>query len=141
MITDFILEYISIIILIVITLGSIITVIIYTRKRLQVKLKAHLKTMDNAKVELEALLSIRAIIIQASSGLPLYERKFRSMEVDTTLISGLITAFSAFLGEIGREELFGFETIERQGLSITSHKGFNSRLTIISKNELPLVLL
>jgi hypothetical protein len=57
------------------------------------------------------------------------------------LISGLITAFSAFLGEIGREELFGFETIERQGLSITSHKGFNSRLTIISKNELPLVLL
>ncbi|MCE7737083.1 MAG: hypothetical protein GPJ54_19510 [Candidatus Heimdallarchaeota archaeon] len=141
LVTEFILEYISIIILIVITLVSIITVIIYTRKRLNVKIKAHLKTMDNAKVELDALLSIRAIIIQASSGLPLYERKFRSMEVDTTLISGLITAFSAFLGEIGREELFGFETIERQGLSITSHKGFNSRLTIISKNELPMVLL
>ncbi|OLS20966.1 MAG: hypothetical protein HeimC2_35190 [Candidatus Heimdallarchaeota archaeon LC_2] len=140
-VTGFILNNFSVILLLVVTLGSIIIIIMYTRKRLKVKIKTYLKTMDDAKIELDAILSIRAIIIQASSGLPLYERKFKEIEVDTTLISGLITAFSAFLGEIGREELFGFETIERQGLSITSHKGFNSRLTIISKNELPLILL
>lgn len=140
-ISNYIIRNIIVVMLIFITLITIAFVILFTRKRIKVKFKAYLKTMDNAKIELDANLSIRAIIIQSSSGLPLYEKKVMTMDVDTTLISGLITAFSAFLGEVGREELFGFETIERQGLSITSHKGFHSRLTIISANELPLVVL
>jgi hypothetical protein len=140
-ITEFIVKYLTIIILLILTLSLILIIAFYTRKKMRTKIKAYLKTMDSAKIELDAILSIRAIIIQSSSGLPLYEKKVRTMEVDTTLISGLITAFSAFLGEVGREELFGFETIERQGLSITSHKFLMIRRPPRSTQELPLVLL
>ncbi|MDH5402736.1 MAG: hypothetical protein OEY49_09615, partial [Candidatus Heimdallarchaeota archaeon] len=131
--------YLVIMIFIVIIFS--IALIYYTRKGIKKKFKTILKEMDSAKIELDSILTVRAVILQNNNGIPVYESRITQLGVDTALISGLISAMSAFLGEVGSSQLFGFETIERQGLSITSHQSNHSKLIFISENELPLVVL
>jgi hypothetical protein len=141
LLVEALLEFFLLIILLVFALVFMLTLLFLIRRNMRKRYKIIQKEMNVAKTELDAILSIRAIIIQLSSGIPMYERKITSLDTDTSLISGLISALSAFLGEVSREELFGFETMERQGLSITSHKGQYSKLTIISSDVLPLMYL
>jgi hypothetical protein len=98
-------------------------------------------TIRVAEEELSGLLSLQAIILQTSTKLTIYEEEFKGIGVQSTLIGGMVTAFSSFLDEIGKRELFGFEMMEREGVSITSHYGKLSNFIVISKEKLPLVIL
>jgi hypothetical protein len=59
------------------------------------------------------------------------------VELNSTLIGGMVSAFSTFLNEVGKQELFGFEIMEREGVSITSHQGKISNIILISTQKLP----
>ncbi|MHA2248979.1 MAG: hypothetical protein ACXAD7_01390, partial [Candidatus Kariarchaeaceae archaeon] len=98
-------------------------------------------TIRVAEEELSGLLSLQAIILQTSTKLTIYEEEFKGTSVQSSLIGGMVTAFSSFLDEIGKRELFGFEMMEREGVSITSHYGKLSNFIVISKEKLPLVIL
>ncbi|OLS19216.1 MAG: hypothetical protein HeimC2_42230, partial [Candidatus Heimdallarchaeota archaeon LC_2] len=97
--------------------------------------------VKSAHVELQAIKSIESIIIQTSSKLTIYEEQVARSNVNSTLIGGMVTAFSSFLDEVGKSELFGFEMMEREGLSLTLHQGKISNMIIISTDKLPIVLL
>ena len=114
---------------------------IYFRRSIKKKYKSMLRELDTSKVEFDSLISIRAIILQTQEGIPAYDLRTGSEGVDASLISGVVTAISAFLSEFSDEEMFGFETMQRQGLSITSHKGKLTKLIIISDEELPLIMM
>jgi hypothetical protein len=89
---------------------------------------------ESATEEISGLLSIHAIIIKNTrSGLPFYEAIFEESldaNLDLTLISGLTTAITSFLDEV-KEDVHGFESMERAGLSITSYKGQVSTIILI----------
>ena len=108
------------------------------RRRFTSRLKTTLKEMGDAKSELDDIEAIRAIIIQSDSGVPLYERRINQFGVDTTLVSGLLTAVSAFLGEVSNDNQEGFESLEREGLSITTHKAQNSNIIFIATKKFTL---
>jgi hypothetical protein len=110
-------------------------------RRLKERFKFMLDELTTSHQELSALRSIKAIILQSTTGVPVYVKEISDFDVEATLISGLTTAISAFMGEVGGDELFGFETMERQGLSITSHNGEYSKLIIISDDQLPMIFL
>ncbi|MDH5403202.1 MAG: hypothetical protein OEY49_11975 [Candidatus Heimdallarchaeota archaeon] len=71
---------------------------------------------------IEGIMSIKKIILVNEPGLPIYEKSFVNMGLETSLLSGFSTAISSFLEEIEDETIFGFNKMERQGLSILSHK-------------------
>ena len=51
------------------------------------------------------------------------------------------TAISGFLSELDASHLFGFEIMERENLSISSHKLDDSKIVIISRQKLPFIML
>lgn len=105
------------------------------------RIRKLLEELEIAHVELEALKSIDVVIVQTVSGLPLFEKQYEQVGVDSFLISGMTSAISAFLTELDSDSMFGFETVERQNLSITSHKAVSSTMIVISKKKLPLIIL
>ena len=61
--------------------------------------------------------------------------------MDSALISGMARAISSFLDELDRDHMFGFETMERTNITITSHKLEHSSLVVISTRTLPFIIL
>ncbi|MFV2014649.1 MAG: hypothetical protein ACC656_04435, partial [Candidatus Heimdallarchaeota archaeon] len=110
-------------------------------KRKRDRIREINNSVKSAHIELQAIQSIQSIIMQTSTKLTIYEEIVTEGELNTTLISGMVTAFSSFLSEIGKNELFGFEMMEREGVSITLHKGEVSNIIIISQEKLPLIVL
>ncbi|OLS29050.1 MAG: hypothetical protein HeimC2_02450 [Candidatus Heimdallarchaeota archaeon LC_2] len=132
-------------ILVIISLFSLLSagvfIIFNIRKNLKRK---SLQVMDNIKlahVEIGVLQSLQALIIQTSSGLPVYDKQFINIGVDSILISGMSTAISGFLSELDSSHIFGFEIMERENLSISSHKLDHSSIVIISRQKLPFIML
>ena len=91
--------------------------------------------------ELNTLQSILAIIIQTTSKLSIYEENIFKDVINTNIVGGMVTAFSSFLNELGDVDLFGFEIMERDDISLTVHKGKYSNFIVISKMKLPLIML
>ncbi len=91
--------------------------------------------------EIDALLSIQSIVIQNTTKLNVYSEQLGELDLNSTLIGGMVSAFSTFLNEVGKQELFGFEIMEREGVSITSHQGKISNFIIISTEKIPYTLL
>ncbi|MHA2254083.1 MAG: hypothetical protein ACXAD7_27270, partial [Candidatus Kariarchaeaceae archaeon] len=141
---EFIVENLN---LVLIILAVILTLIVFIRrqvKKRRTRIRILAMESESATEEIAGLLSIHAILLKNTrSGLPFYETIFEESldaHLDLTLISGLTTAITSFLNEV-KEDIHGFETMERSGLSITSHKGEVSTLIIISGEQLPLCIL
>ncbi|MHA2278281.1 MAG: hypothetical protein ACXAC2_21080, partial [Candidatus Kariarchaeaceae archaeon] len=133
-------NFILIPIVIVVSIAIAIIYVLYNRNKRE-RIREINNSVKSAHIELQAIQSIQTIIMQTSSKLTIYEEQVSDAEINSTLISGMVTAFSSFLGEIGKNELFGFEMMEREGVSITLHKGKVSNIIIISQEKLPLVVL
>jgi hypothetical protein len=113
----------------------------YFNKKKQERITQINNSVKLATSELRAIESIQSIIIQTSTKLTVYEEQIQSGSMDTSLVGGMVTAFSSFLNEIGSSELFGFEMMEREGVSVTAHKGEKSNFILITNEKLPLVTL
>ncbi|OLS20525.1 MAG: hypothetical protein HeimC2_36830 [Candidatus Heimdallarchaeota archaeon LC_2] len=100
--------------------------------------------------ELEGLISIDSIVIQLPGGVPIYQEIVQKSQINLTLLGGLTAAISAFLTEVSdsnstdqKEEIktdnsvSGFQTIEKYGVSITSHHSDQSNIVVVSKQSLP----
>ncbi|MCY3410656.1 MAG: hypothetical protein INQ03_03365 [Candidatus Heimdallarchaeota archaeon] len=127
----------------VIIAGLLLVVFLFYRLRKSSEEKMR-KVSENVQVaheELQALQSIRAIIIQTSSKLTVFEQNILSANMSTAIVGGMVSAFSSFLNEIGTSSLFGFEIMERDDVSLTVHKGKLSNFIVISNQKLPFVLL
>ncbi|MHA2030262.1 MAG: hypothetical protein ACW99Q_12770, partial [Candidatus Kariarchaeaceae archaeon] len=87
--------------------------------------------------EMQNLGSIRGVFLYSlENQSPFFSEKFGIYKTDPTLIAGLMSAISTFLDELDDQKGKGFQTMNRTGLSITSHKSDLSALTIISKKTL-----
>ena len=95
----------------------------------------------NATEELETIQGLKAIIIQTSDKLTLFEELVFETTLNTSLIGGMISAFSSFLNEITSDETMGFEMMEREGANITVHKGAESNFILISETKIPITVL
>ncbi|MHA2404239.1 MAG: hypothetical protein ACXADH_14675, partial [Candidatus Kariarchaeaceae archaeon] len=115
-------------------IAFLIVVIWYFRRKRKMNIE---KRNQEAYDEIYGLNSIRLIVMHSLANQnPFFSEQFGLFETDSVLIAGLTSALSAFLDEIEEEKLKGFQTMERSGVSITSHKGELSILTVIS--SLPL---
>ncbi len=122
-------------------MGTILVFIIYNRRRLD-RIRKINNNIKSALGEMIALNSIQSIIIQTSTKLTIYEEEVGSQSnLNTNLVGGMVTAFSSFLNEVGKNEQFGFEMMEREGVSITAHKGRYSNFIVISNDKLPIIML
>lgn len=97
--------------------------------------------LNIALAEIKGLSSLQLVTLTSNTGIPLYERKLKSLGINSILLSGVTSAISALLQEANDQQIFGLEIMENQGLSITSHKAKNSSLVFISSTSLPLLLL
>ena len=132
----------SVIIIIIIVIGIASVYILFAlRRKKHDKISKLNRSIKAAQTELTAILSIQSIVIQTTTKLTIYEEELSGIELNTSLIGGMVSAFSTFLNEIGSEKMFGFEMMEREGVSITSHKGKISNFIVISKGKLPLIIL
>jgi hypothetical protein len=111
------------------------------RRRKRAKQKELDLIYDQSLEELEGIMSIQLVLVISKNGVPVYERRAHSSNVDSILLSGVTTAMSSILEETGDEQLFGIQVMENRGLSITSHKGELSTLTVISSKKMPLMML
>ena len=117
---------------------AIVGLIALIRKRRRAWLETIQKDSRYALAELEALLSVKAIVLKnTESGIPYYEQIFTDIGTPIELISGLSSALTSFLDEVSQPGGFGVEILERSGLSLTSHRAKKSTLTIISDQPLP----
>ncbi|MHA1983693.1 MAG: carboxypeptidase-like regulatory domain-containing protein, partial [Candidatus Hodarchaeales archaeon] len=127
--------------LIAVVLGATLVALIYNRRRLE-RIRKINNNIKSAFVEMTALNSIQSIIIQTSTKLTVYEETIGvESSLDTNLVGGMVTAFSSFLNEVGKHEQFGYEMMEREGVSITAHKGQYSNFIVISNDKLPIIML
>ncbi len=131
-------------ILLIIFISIIVMLAISTRalKMRASKRRAAYVELENAQEEIEGLLSIQAIILKNSeTGIPFYYQTFDEEDdsIDLSLIASLTTAISTFLSEL-QEGAMGFETMERQGISLTSHRLEFSDMIVISKDTPPLMI-
>jgi hypothetical protein len=95
----------------------------------------------NGISEIEAIQSITGIIIRSPNGIPFYQEMFDPLIVSPTLVAGITSAISAFIDELGTSEKMGFEFIERQGMSLSSHNTEMSSIITVSKEKLPIIML
>ncbi|MHA2276716.1 MAG: hypothetical protein ACXAC2_13155 [Candidatus Kariarchaeaceae archaeon] len=115
-------------------IAFLIIVVWYFRRKQKLNIE---RRNQEAYDEIYGLNSIRLIVMHSLANQnPFFSEQFGLFETDSVLIAGLTSALSAFLDEIEEEKLKGFQTMERSGVSITSHKGELSILTVIS--SLPL---
>ncbi|MHA2254259.1 MAG: hypothetical protein ACXAD7_28180, partial [Candidatus Kariarchaeaceae archaeon] len=95
------------------------------------------KENHDAYEEIMNLSSIRGIIMfSLENQSPFYGEKFGIFEADPTLVAGIISALWSFLDEIGQKMAEGFQTMNRVGLSIMTHKSNISTISIISSGNL-----
>jgi hypothetical protein len=131
------------IIILIIVISLIVLVIIVSRqlKSRKVINQRVTQEIETAGIELEAIMSIQSIIFKNSeTGIPFYNVTFEGEDsLDLSLISSLTTAISTFLSEL-HQSAKGFETMERQGISITSHRADVSDMIIISKKPIPMII-
>ncbi|MHA2099858.1 MAG: hypothetical protein ACW99A_14365, partial [Candidatus Kariarchaeaceae archaeon] len=139
--TNYVVGYLLWIFLVALLAISLVVFYIYrSRKRLG-QYKEDLEKITNGISEVKALLSIRGIIMRTPSGLPFYQEMFDTSSISPTLVAGLTSAISAFIDELGTSEKMGFEFIERQGMSLTSHNTDLCSIIIVSKEKLPDIIL
>ncbi|MHA2090252.1 MAG: hypothetical protein ACW98K_05285, partial [Candidatus Kariarchaeaceae archaeon] len=104
------------------------------RERLLIRFE---QEKQDAVAELIDLTSIRAIIMHSlTNQSPFYDERFGRVEPDSVMITGLISAISSFLDEFDDEESKGFQTMEKIGLSLTSHKSTISSITVVSNGTI-----
>jgi hypothetical protein len=93
--------------------------------------------LDDALDEINTVSSIRAILFYSSTNQsPFYEEQFTLFQTDAVLITGLIAAISSFLDELEKEKTRGFQMMEREAVSLTSHTTEISTMTVISHEKL-----
>lgn len=122
---------------------SIIVMLLYiliNRRRSQ-KYRNIVEGVKFGKSEFEGILSLQACIIMSKGGIPLFEERYEHFAIDPTLVAGMSAAISSFFNEFGTSDKIGFETIERSGMSITSHKSHISTIVLISSLKAPNLIL
>ncbi|MCH8906170.1 MAG: hypothetical protein IH840_03690 [Candidatus Heimdallarchaeota archaeon] len=124
----------------IVTLAILVFLIRKIKTRRKEWEKQITRESKTAQEELEALLSINAVIIRNSAGIPFYNKTFSSERISVDLISGLTTAISSFMDEVSNVRTERFETIQRSGFHITTCKGAYCAMTIISDSPLPKVI-
>ncbi|MHA2031681.1 MAG: hypothetical protein ACW99Q_20065, partial [Candidatus Kariarchaeaceae archaeon] len=133
----------NVILIVIIIALSVLIVFVYLGHKK--KEEDHMAKLDMiiqlAHQEIDAMKSLQAIVIQNTTKLNVYEEQLGELDLNSTLIGGMVSAFSTFLNEVGKQELFGFEVMEREGVSITSHQGKISNMIIISTEKLPYTVL
>ncbi|MCE7734838.1 MAG: hypothetical protein GPJ54_08185, partial [Candidatus Heimdallarchaeota archaeon] len=129
------------IVVVIIVASAIVVVLFWYRKQQGIRINQINDSIKIATEELAAVKSIQSIIIQTSTKLTIYEENVVEDAMNTNLIGGMITAFSSFLNEIGRSELFGWEMMEREDVSLAVHKGKYSNFIVISTGKLPMIIL
>ena len=140
-ITNWVQQYsILFVFLLIIILTLFIVFSFYLRQQRE-KLKQINRSVKIAQEEFNAVMGIKSVIVQTSDKLTVYEELVFESSLNTQLIGGMISAFSSFLNEIGTDRAQGFEMMEREGASITVHKGELSNFIIISESKLPFIML
>ncbi|MCE7737043.1 MAG: hypothetical protein GPJ54_19310 [Candidatus Heimdallarchaeota archaeon] len=110
-------------------------------KKKETKYAVLSESLELAGAEIRGIRSIQQILIINKGGLPLYVKQIQSVGVDPLLLSGMSSAVSSFLQEIGDQQYFGIQVMENQGLSVTSHKAEFSNFVLISTSSLPMTIL
>jgi hypothetical protein len=132
----------TLILAIIIILISIILFVTYKyRLYSQIKIIRISEVVSNANSEIDGLQSIKQVLLINRAGLPLYIRQIQAITLDPLLLSGMSSAISSFLQEVSKQEFYGMQILENQGLSITSHKTELSTLIVISTEGLPPMIL
>ena len=122
--------------IIILIIGIIISAFILLRIYKYLIFDFDQKGKENLE-EINGLSSLRAFIIHSKiNHQPFYEERFTSLETDSILLAGLITAITAFLDELDTKQQTGVQTMERQGLSLTSHTSRISTFTVVSNGTL-----
>jgi len=119
--------YIVIVILLIVALVIVVGVFLF-----QNPLKS-ISALDH----LDHLRSIQMVIISNLDGIPIFEESFTLMKTDSTMVAGLSNAISTFLDEFIENKEKGLEVIERNDLSIISHRTEHTVLTVVSTPKLP----
>ncbi|MCY3412494.1 MAG: hypothetical protein INQ03_12725 [Candidatus Heimdallarchaeota archaeon] len=121
----------------IIIITSIIIANLYLKAEMRKKNAKILKELTDAKAEIDSIKAISMIIIQTTSGLPLFEKRLKnSVTLDSLLISGMSSALTAFLSEFDNNVVEGFEFLERETISLTSHSSDLSKIIVISERKL-----
>ena len=94
-----------------------------------------------AKDEIEGLQSVKLVLVINDSGLPIYIKQVQTIGLDPMLLSGITSAISNLLQEIGNQATLGVQVIENDGLSITTSHSKSFNFIIISSQGLPDVML
>ena len=95
----------------------------------------------------DGLLSIQAIIIMSKAGIPVFEDRLDSLsfdgsfEFEPTLVAGVSSALSMYMDEFTADSKYGYETLTKSGLTMSSFKTELSYIVIVSKEDLPQVLI
>lgn len=140
-IVDLLQKHAFILLFIIIAIFSIIVIYYYRLITTKKKNQEMSDKLAVAKHELEAIRSTYLVLIQTPSGLPVFEYQYIEIGVDSYLVSGLSSAMNAFLSELDSSSLFGFEVLERENISILSHKRELSNMVVFSKNKIPMVVM
>ncbi|OLS28197.1 MAG: hypothetical protein HeimC2_08520 [Candidatus Heimdallarchaeota archaeon LC_2] len=99
------------------------------------------------KSEGEGLLSIQAIIIMSKAGIPVFEDRLDSFSFDNsfdfepTLVAGVSSALSMYMDEFSSDGKYGYETLKKSGLTMSSFKTNLSSFIIVSDDDLPEILI
>jgi hypothetical protein len=100
---------------------------------LEIKLYFQKKPVSN---QLNELKDIWLIIVKTNDGIPIYENSLVENLPDSALIAGLSSAISNMLNELSNKNTSGFETLERDDLTLLNHKLMNTEATVISARKL-----
>ncbi|OLS27913.1 MAG: hypothetical protein HeimC2_09410 [Candidatus Heimdallarchaeota archaeon LC_2] len=93
------------------------------------------------KSEGEAVCSIVAIIVMSRGGIPYFQDRFDDFVINSTLVAGITSALSSYMDEFVHENTFGFESIKKSDLIISSLKSELSTITIVSRYEIPSIMI
>ncbi|MDH5647323.1 MAG: hypothetical protein OEZ01_15040, partial [Candidatus Heimdallarchaeota archaeon] len=129
------------VVLFILTFLLLLIFIIWYLRRSRALANKYAILVSESNLEIEFLKKIKQIILRDQNGIPIYQEKFQSSSTDVSLITGISTAITTFLDELNENKAFGFEIIQRQGISILSHKLENSTLILISESEIPSIFL
>ncbi len=141
LVASIILDNLVLFIGIILILSTFLLLISIQRRRRKEKQRLFNSMKIQTIEEMEGLLNITAIVLKSTeTGLQFYEKVYEdAVSVDLSLISGVTTAITNILSEIHEGER-GFETMERSGLSITSHKLDLITIVVLSNINLPNVI-
>lgn len=99
------------------------------------------RSTSDENTEGEVLCSIVAIIVMSKGGIPYFQDKYDDFDINSTLVAGITSALSTYMDEFTVANKFGFESIRKSDIILSSLKSEFSTILIVSKLEIPSLMI